>query len=278
MAPTRILCRPPPILSHLDQGERRRRLPTMPQMSVPTEKKHTIIESSHQRFCYLLLQHSSEADTIIMTPSSSWPRPSSVLGILRIFLVSSILVTVHPFTSQNIGTMSRSIPRRSDGKTSCSPFSSRHAVTLGKDATFCDPYEMANNIEPETKPLPKSMAFYARFVVNYLLQNRLDKKSKEKVKGRRRAMLKKLDEQRRNIMTLAGYTSHIVVPSFLFLFLGALMTSVVPSYYSKCIQCVATLSATRGELIHAFVGLSVSSILAALFTGLRGALFWIGGK
>jgi hypothetical protein len=107
---------------------------------------------------------------------------------------------------------------------------------------------------------------------------RSDRRSIEKVKGKRRAMWKKLNEQRKNIMTLAGYTSEIVTPSFLFLFLGALVTSVVPSYYSKCIHCVSTLTATRGQLLESLIGLGVTSILAALFTGLRGSLFWIGGK
>ena len=91
-------------------------------------------------------------------------------------------------------------------------------------------------------------------------------------------MWKKLNEQRKNVMSLAGYTPHIVVPSFVFLFLGALMTSIVPSYYSKCIQCVSTLAATKAQLIEAIVGLGVTSTLAALFTGLRGSLFWIGGE
>ena len=90
-------------------------------------------------------------------------------------------------------------------------------------------------------------------------------------------MWSKMNEQRKNVMTLAGYTTSFVVPSFGFLLLGALMTSIVPSYWGKCIQCVATLTATKAQLIEALVGLGVSSFLAALFTGMRGSLFWIGG-
>eukprot|EP00536_Pseudo-nitzschia_multiseries_P004178 jgi/Psemu1/253381/estExt_Genewise1Plus.C_680043 len=55
------------------------------------------------------------------------------------------------------------------------------------------------------------------------------------------------------------------------------MTSVVPSYWGKCIQCVATLTATKAQLVEALIGLGVSSLLAGLFTGIRGSLFWIGG-
>jgi hypothetical protein len=114
--------------------------------------------------------------------------------------------------------------------------------------------------------------------VKHFYKNRVNKKLQEKRKGKKRAMWKKLDEQRRNVMTLAGYTPSLVVPSFLFLFLGALMTSIVPSYYSKCIQCVSTLTTSKSQLVEAMIGLGVSSTLAALFTGLRGSLFWIGGK
>jgi hypothetical protein len=141
-----------------------------------------------------------------------------------------------------------------------------------------DPFETANKIEPETKRLQQSMSFYAMFVVKHFQDRYIKRKTVKKIKGQRRAMWRLLNEQRKNIITLAGYTPHIVVPSFLFLFLGALMTSIVPSYYSKCIQCVSTLSTSRSQLISAIVGLGVSSTFAALFTGLRGSLFWIGGK
>jgi hypothetical protein len=141
-----------------------------------------------------------------------------------------------------------------------------------------DPLETANKIEPETMSLPQSSSFYAKFLVEHFYQNRLNKKLQEKMKGRKRAMWKKLDEQRMNVMTLAGYTPSLVFPSFLFLFLGALMTSIVPSYYSKCIQCVSTLTTSQSHLIESMVGLGITSTLAALFTGLRGSLFWIGGK
>lgn len=211
----------------------------------------------------------------------SYLKSASVAGCIRVFIVSLILSTANAFTSsQYSGRSTCPTPERqwSNHAVTLAPGSRRHAATLGQDTTNYDPYDVANNIEPETKSLPNSMAFYAQFVVKHFAENRLNRKGAEKVKGQRRAMWKKLNEQRKNIMSLAGYTSHIVTPSFLFLFLGALMTSVVPSYYSKCIHCVSTLSATRGQLVEALIGLGVSSIFAALFTGLRGSLFWIGGK
>jgi hypothetical protein len=162
-----------------------------------------------------------------------------------------------------------------------SPVLRRHSLVSVKTQSATadyDPFETANTIEPETMSLRYSIRFYSKFLVKHFYTNRVNKKLQEKRKGKKRAMWKKLDEQRRNVMTLAGYTPSLVVPSFLFLFLGALMTSIVPSYYSKCIQCVSTLTTSKSQLVEAMVGLGVSSTLAALFTGLRGSLFWIGGK
>eukprot|EP00526_Cylindrotheca_closterium_P008030 CAMPEP_0113624124 /NCGR_PEP_ID=MMETSP0017_2-20120614/12431_1 /TAXON_ID=2856 /ORGANISM="Cylindrotheca closterium" /LENGTH=655 /DNA_ID=CAMNT_0000534135 /DNA_START=305 /DNA_END=2272 /DNA_ORIENTATION=+ /assembly_acc=CAM_ASM_000147 len=125
--------------------------------------------------------------------------------------------------------------------------------------------------------LSRSVGFFANFIVKYFSKRKLRRKDGI-VKGKKRAMWRKLNEQRRNVMTLAGYTPSIVFPSFLFLLLGALMTSIVPSYYSKCIQCVSTLTTSRSHLLEAMFGLGITSALAALFTGLRGSLFWIGGS
>jgi hypothetical protein len=212
-------------------------------------------------------------------------RFASRTNCLQFLSVLLLLKHSHSFTSQycarTTNPASQRRHQRQNKEISSSPIRSirvRHPVSLRQDISDYDPYHMANDIEPKTQSLPSSMVFYARFVVDYFSQMRLDRKSVEKVKGRRRAMWTKLNEQRKNIMTLAGYTAEIVNPSFLFLFLGALMTSVVPSYYSKCIHCVSTLTATRGQLLESLVGLGVTSILAALFTGLRGSLFWIGGK
>lgn len=147
--------------------------------------------------------------------------------------------------------------------------------TTAAEIESYDPFATANKIEPQTKPLPESMSFYAKYLIHYFFKT---PKLGTKIRGQRRAMWKKLNEQRKNVMTLAGYTSSIVKPSFGFLFLGALMTSIVPNYWGKCIQCVATLTATKGQLLEAIIGLGVTSTLAALFTGIRGSLFWIGGQ
>ena len=165
-----------------------------------------------------------------------------------------------------------------------------------------DPYQTANKIEPQTPTISESLLFYGKFLVKHFHQNSRKNTTKRERRTRIQRLLRRHDtphaneeaketaeeennntlwqqmnEQRKNIMTLAGYTASFVVPSFGFLLLGAFMTSIVPSYWGKCIQCVATLEATQGQLVEALIGLGVSSILAGLFTGIRGSLFWIGG-
>mmetsp|Transcript_1538 Transcript_1538/g.3404 ORF Transcript_1538/g.3404 Transcript_1538/m.3404 type:complete len:797 (+) Transcript_1538:273-2663(+) len=163
-------------------------------------------------------------------------------------------------------------------------------TSLASDTSldYYDPYVTVNKIEPKTETISGSLVFYARFLVNHFwkkphkskdTRNMIQRLLRRNVKPKTEEdnMWKKMNEQRKNIMTLAGYTISFVVPSFGFLLLGAFMTSIVPSYWGKCIQCVATLTATKAQLIEALVGLGVSSVLAGLFTGIRGSLFWIGG-
>lgn len=166
-------------------------------------------------------------------------------------------------------------------------------TTLASDITldYYDPYKTANKIEPQTPTISESLMFYGKFLVDHFNKNSLKNKTKrekrnmiqrmlkrnEKPKAKENTMWKQMNEQRKNIMTLAGCTASFVVPSFGFLLLGAFMTSIEPLYWAKCIQCVATLDATKAQLVEALVGVSVSSILAGLFTGIRGSLFWIGG-
>jgi len=165
-----------------------------------------------------------------------------------------------------------------------------HASLASKSLGYYDPYLTANIIEPKTQTISESLIFYAQFLVNHfgkrpsknmedgdtrnIIQRLLSRNANS---NKENSMWRKMNEQRRNVMTLAGYTTSFVVPSFGFLLLGALMTSIVPSYWGKCIHCVATLTATKAQLVEALVGLGVSSLLAGLFTGIRGSLFWIGG-
>eukprot|EP00547_Thalassionema_nitzschioides_P004243 CAMPEP_0194221340 /NCGR_PEP_ID=MMETSP0156-20130528/30374_1 /TAXON_ID=33649 /ORGANISM="Thalassionema nitzschioides, Strain L26-B" /LENGTH=725 /DNA_ID=CAMNT_0038951707 /DNA_START=294 /DNA_END=2471 /DNA_ORIENTATION=- len=155
-------------------------------------------------------------------------------------------------------------------------------------------------ITPKTKSLTKSASFYANFVVKKMIQNRLEKRQRRKatretfrfwknkkqpavrpVKPKQKTLwdvIKSLNEERKNVVKLAGYDGPIVIPSFSSLLLGALMISIIPQYYSECLQCVATLDPSRTRLMRALFGLGLTSILGSLFTGIRGSLFWIGGS
>lgn len=93
-----------------------------------------------------------------------------------------------------------------------------------------------------------------------------------------RSEMKRWNQQRKYLVQLANYKSHIVIPSFSALTIGALMVSMIPHYEARCIQMVATLHKSQSEVIYAILGLVVTSTLAAIFTGVRGALFWIAGS
>lgn len=155
-------------------------------------------------------------------------------------------------------------------------------------------------ITPKTKSLTKSASFYANFVIKRIIENRQTNRQRRKGSvGRFRfwkrkiqqaklceepkekslwTTIKSLNEERKNVVKLAGYDGPIVIPSFVSLLLGALMTSIIPQYYSECLQCVATLDPSRARITRALAGLGLTSILGAFFTGLRGSLFWIGGS
>ena len=164
--------------------------------------------------------------------------------------------------------------------------SSAAASQTPTDSFHLDYYN-PNEIHPKTIPLTKSAVYFARFVVRMMHENRRRKQlfklrrrldQRKEVKPAWYRSLVRLNEQRRNLVALADYSASIVAPSFLFLILGALMTSVIPHYYAKCIQLVATLDTNKARLIQALAGLGISSTLCALFTGLRGSLFWIAGS
>lgn len=138
---------------------------------------------------------------------------------------------------------------------------------------------------PKTSTLTKSVVCYAQFIVRRMVENRQKASRRWKFFGKKkedslslRDRFRLINDQRRNLSKLAGYDAPMIVPSFTFLILGALMLSVIPKYYSDCIQCVVSNEVSRSRVVRALVGLTVSSTLAAIFTGLRGSLFWIAGE
>ncbi|CAB9520214.1 Sublancin-168-processing and transport ATP-binding protein sunT [Seminavis robusta] len=208
--------------------------------------------------------------SLLVVVLSSWKVDSFSSPPLRAAHVSH-----HPIPSQQLNTQSSLANIR------------RHSRiplrTVTTEVELAEQYD-PNGIVPETKSITGSMAFYARFVIHALATSQTKKRTRrsQRKRGERRKSfrenLAKLNEQRKNLVALAGYKSSIVVPSFTFLFLGALMTSIVPHYEAKCIQLVATLHPSRTKVVEALVGLVLTSSLASLFTGLRGSLFWLAGS
>jgi len=177
-----------------------------------------------------------------------------------------------------------------------------------------DPYYMANQFQPRTMKVSESLAFFVRFVAHTIMEKRAQTSKGRDNRRRLRDRLKqvvafprkstrdlsdetkipaslssttktknrlgkwhKLNESRKSLIRLVGYDSSMMTPAFGYLIIGAFMTSVVPYYYSSCISCIASADPNRRKLLWAVGGLTLSSILEAIFTGCRGALFWIAG-
>ena len=141
-----------------------------------------------------------------------------------------------------------------------------------------------NGIHPKTMTLPGSVRFFALFVIKLMNENQRRRHLLRLRKGTGKAWQRwrknwiALNEQRRNLVQLADYSWSIVAPSFFFLIMGALMTSIIPHYYSRCFQLVATLEGPSPRAYRALIGLAVTGTLGAFFTGCRGSLFWIAGS
>jgi len=170
-----------------------------------------------------------------------------------------------------------------------------------------------DNFQPRTMKVLESFAFFVRFSAQTILEKRalrrqgrsnrrrLRHRLKQLVFRRKykhadtdeddtmaqpeeadenlgiRGSIRKLGESRKNLTRLVGYDSSLLVPAFSYLILGAFTSSIVPHFYSACISCVASGDPNRAKLIWAIGGLGLSHVAEALFTGFRGALFWIAG-
>lgn len=152
-----------------------------------------------------------------------------------------------------------------------------------KETSFTPDFYHPNAIQPQTETLTESamhfVTFSLRMYFHQLRRRRLLQLRKQIHKYKRKPNLwrKTLTEQYNNLVQLADYRSSLAIPSFGFLVLGALMTSIVPHYEAACIQLVATMDTNKSRILRALLGLAIASTLGAILTGLRGSLFWIGG-
>lgn len=175
---------------------------------------------------------------------------------------------------------------------------------------------VVNEFKPTTMTITRSMIFFARYLRSHSTESRIKEYLSCKRKGGLRSkfgfskrtdlkkynkqLLNKLQEEvrkeetekislrqtltslnqsRKELIELVGYDAALLVPCFGFAMLAAFMNSVIPHYYGACVTCIANAATTtKGEVLAALTGVGVSSALCALFTGSRGALFWLAGS
>ena len=140
-----------------------------------------------------------------------------------------------------------------------------------------------NYFQPRTMTVSESFAYFARLVVQTILDKRAQiysggnnrrrlrnriknilrkgkrdiQKESTKAKAGVWESLCKLNESRKSLIQLVGYDSSLLVPAFTFLTLGALMSSIIPHYYSACISYVVVGEANRDKLLWALGGLGM---------------------
>mmetsp|Transcript_11636 Transcript_11636/g.17643 ORF Transcript_11636/g.17643 Transcript_11636/m.17643 type:complete len:872 (+) Transcript_11636:223-2838(+) len=173
---------------------------------------------------------------------------------------------------------------------------------------------LVNDFKPSTMTLANSMIFFVKYLVKQSREARLKefimKKSKngskkmealfkksgdnypnivkrltqeiEEEQNEKKPMsetIRRLDVARKELTELVGYDAALLVPCFGFAGLAAFMNSVIPHYYGLCINCLANTGVTtQNQIVEAITGLAGASLLCAVFTGARGALFWLAGS
>lgn len=163
-------------------------------------------------------------------------------------------------------------------------------LSVESASTLYDP-ELSQR--PKTLPLLQSFALFCRYALKYWREKKEERLTAKELRRARKSagwIRKILDRQTstwttlqqfhasaKNLFNLVGYDAALLLPAGCFLVLGAVFESIRPHYWSKCISYVVSGEPHRSKVMNALVGLSVSNFLAALFTGLRGAMFWIAG-
>ena len=238
---------------------------------------------------YLLTSDKQTEEINMLRRSQNGLFLCSLLALCGFFDTCTVFAFVGPndFLSRNLSTQWKPNAGPSPLTRTFSTTALVSESEKKKPTAFDLDYYNPNQIHPYTKPLTGSILFFCQFVTNILrLKQRRRKllslyrrrvKSYPK-KRRLRQALAKMNEQRKNLVMLADYSRKIVVPSFGFLLLGALMTSIIPRFYAECMQVVATLDPDPSKVVRALVGLGITTTLGALFTAGRGALFWIAGS
>jgi hypothetical protein len=165
-----------------------------------------------------------------------------------------------------------------------------YPISVESTSTLYDP-EVSQR--PKTLPLLQSFALFCRYALKYWAEKNEERLTVKELRRARKSTgglgnfldsksnnwntVKQFYTSAKNLFKLVGYDAALLLPAGCFLVLGAVFESIRPHYWSKCISYVVSGEPHRSTVMNALVGLSVSNFLAALFTGLRGAMFWIAG-
>mmetsp|Transcript_10434 Transcript_10434/g.19519 ORF Transcript_10434/g.19519 Transcript_10434/m.19519 type:complete len:828 (-) Transcript_10434:3975-6458(-) len=182
-------------------------------------------------------------------------------------------------------------------------------------STADEPKSMVNDLKPVTMTLTQSMIFFVKYLIKHqkeqMIKRQLvnldvtktklwpskvssvvrdiSKSDMERLKAEvkkeqseKRPLLetlRNLNDSRKELIELVGYDANLLVSCFGFAVLAAFMNSVIPHYYGQSVNCLANaMTTTRPDVVKALTGLGVATVLCALFTGIRGALFWLAGS
>lgn len=155
-------------------------------------------------------------------------------------------------------------------------FFARYALKLSKETTI------KRKLMGKQRTLSKLWSVNAKvddFTPSALEILKKEVEQQEQEKKPFRETIINLNRALKELIHLVGYDAKLLIPCFGFAMLAAFMNSVIPHYYSMCVNClVNAMTSTRHDIIRAMTGLAISSTLCALFTGLRGALFWLAGE
>jgi len=178
-----------------------------------------------------------------------------------------------------------------------------------------DQVSIANQISPKTMSVTQSMVYFTRYLAQrrdeIRVKNQLGGLSKEDIDSKLKSKLwrsshsidsyrlqkvmHEIDEEYeklsfretvsslkgslKELMGLVGYDSSLLIPCFGFASLAAFANAIIPHFYSACVNCLmSAATCTQEEVLRAVAGLGISTALCAIFTGLRGSLFWIAGS
>ena len=222
--------------------------------------------------------------------------PVKVIGFSNVQKTKYIQTDHHRYTWSNHRRPDVGIHQTYSHNVICNNLSSAVIDITDVDSKV-DIYE--DDEQPHVKKLRSSMMFFVQYVFAYRERKRQKRVNSlfqsKKLKGGSieivpidsddsdnqnigfRQTISELKSSMGEMIQLVNYDSSILVSSLSFLTLGALMESIIPHYYGQCLHCV-TDSVSKASLMNSLVGLAVTSTLAALFTGMRGSLFWMAGS